>query len=92
MSFSERLKWDELFEQVKQDLAGNQFTRLPWFSASEKVFMLVSAGDDAPALNSLFAAIRKNAAKVIRGSDKAKEEATRKIMKAVEDYIAPPKA
>jgi hypothetical protein len=91
MGFEQPLRWDELFERVKEALAGKRFDRLPWYSPSEKVLMVVSAGDGAAALNDLLARIRDNGDKLLRGSEADKEEVTRKIMQAVETYLTAPR-
>jgi hypothetical protein len=90
MGYEDHLWWDKFFEQVKDALAGKRFSRLPWYSLSEKVFIQVSAGAEAVALNDLFAAIRSNGGKLLRGSEPDKNEATRKIIQAVEVFLKSP--
>jgi hypothetical protein len=87
MSFEEQSRGDELFEQVKETLAGKRFSRPPWYCPSGKVFMLISAGDEAKAVNDLFIAIREYAS-TVRDTQVHKEDEKRKVMQALEDYLA----
>jgi hypothetical protein len=87
MSFGEQLRGDELFERVQETLAGKNFSRPPWYSPSGKVFMLISAGDEAKAVNDLFITIREYVG-TVRDTQVHKEDEKRKVVQALEDYLA----
>jgi hypothetical protein len=78
---------DALFQQVKEALAGKQFTR-SGYSESSKVYMLVAAGNQATAVHDLFIAIGKYARKLKRDSRADMEEEQRKLLKALEAFVA----
>ncbi len=87
MKVDERSALDALFEQVKETLAGKKLTR-SGYSESAKVYLLVAAGSEARALHDLFTAIGKFGRTLKYDFPGDKEEEKRKIIKALEQFLA----